>query len=207
MYIGCQFSLYPMRDDFVDVILSAVTALKRYDGLTAETDDLSTLLVGPPEAICAGLRDCFVAAARQGGHVAMSATLSRGCPGEADAPGCASAAFQEGAAGEGGVDVAGRAREVAARFAPASATGIETSAQISLYPLGRADYMDRILACIEFLKQADVYRGPKHFCSRLGGDASAVFKAIEQAFIGFAAADAHVALTATVSTGSPTSRP
>ena len=52
-----------------------------------ETDDISTLLVGPPDVLFAAMRDLFVFAARSGEHCVLSAAVSRGCPGEPDDPG------------------------------------------------------------------------------------------------------------------------
>ena len=89
MFSGAQISLYPMADDFVGVILGALGALDPYrDRLRIETDDISTLLVGPPEVLFPALRDLFVAAARSGRHCVLSAAISRGCPGEPDDPIC-----------------------------------------------------------------------------------------------------------------------
>jgi hypothetical protein len=44
MFSGAQISLYPMTDDFVGVIISALGALDPYrDQLRIETDDISTI--------------------------------------------------------------------------------------------------------------------------------------------------------------------
>ena len=52
MFAGAQVSLYPMTDGFVDVILSSLSALDPYrERLRIETDDISTLIVGPPEVL------------------------------------------------------------------------------------------------------------------------------------------------------------
>lgn len=200
MFLGCQFSIYPMSSDFIGVILHAIKALDRYkDRLEVTTDDISTTLIGPPEALFPALRESFVAAAEAGGHVVMNVSLSRGCPGEPDDPRCRT-------------DLV-RARNVADKSDPATAaldhltrvtpSGVKTAAQIALYPLGRADYMDQIAACIGFTKKAGVFANGKHFCTRLAGDAADVFQAIEQSFLGFGPPENHVVLTAVVSKGSP----
>ena len=89
MFSGVQLSLYPMSSDFVSIILGSLSALDPYrPHLRIETDDLSTLLVGPPEILFQAMRDLFVAAAKSGVHVTMHATISRGCPGEPDAEIC-----------------------------------------------------------------------------------------------------------------------
>src|SRR5689334_16078895 len=88
MYSGAQVSLYPMAGDFVGIILDAIKGLDPYrDALRIETDDISTLLIGPPEVLFTAMRDLFVLAAKSGEHCALSATVSRGCPGgpESDA--------------------------------------------------------------------------------------------------------------------------
>lgn len=89
MFSGAQISLYPMADNFVEIILGSLSALDPYRSqLRLETDDVSTLMVGPPEIIFIAMRDLFVAAAKSGKHVTMHATISRGCPGEPDSEMC-----------------------------------------------------------------------------------------------------------------------
>ena len=63
MFIGAQVSLYPMTSDFVNVIMSSLKALDPYrDKLRIETDDISTLMVGAPEALFDAVRDCLTSA-------------------------------------------------------------------------------------------------------------------------------------------------
>ena len=198
MFSGAQFSLYPMTADFVPAIMRGIAALDAYgSAIRRETDDVSTLLVGPPDTVVQALRDAFVATAGGGGHVVMSATLSRGCPGESDDPICTAPRMPPPAEGEDLVAAA------LARMNDARPSGLMCSAQISLYPLGTDVHMTRIGACIDFLKAAGVYAKPKHFCSKLRGDAAQLFSAIERAFLDFAPPSAHVVLTLTISAGSP----
>src|SRR5690606_4459321 len=95
MFVGCQFSLYPMTDRFVDVILDAVKGLQDRDDLRVETDDLSTLVVGPVGPMFAAVEQAFLAAAARADHVVLNATFSRGCPGEPDDPICTPEATAE----------------------------------------------------------------------------------------------------------------
>src|SRR3954454_2786787 len=89
MFSGAQVSLYPMTDDFVGVILGAISALEPYRfHFRIETDDISTLLVGPPDQLFPAMRDLFLAAVDRGIHCVLAATVSRGCPGEPDDPIC-----------------------------------------------------------------------------------------------------------------------
>jgi len=87
MFAGAQISLYPMTDGFVDVILSSLSALDPWrDRLRIETDDISTLIVGPPEVLFPALRDLYVAAAKSGKHVVLRATLVTRVSGRAGRP-------------------------------------------------------------------------------------------------------------------------
>jgi hypothetical protein len=202
MYSGAQISLYPMAGDFVGIILGALTALDPYrDRLQIETDDLSTLLVGAPEVLFPAIRDLFVAAARSGEHCVLHATLSRGCPGEPDDAICHTTQY-------GGPHEPLEQRKAAALDAVGTApvTAMPAAAQFSLYVMGTDDHMDEIYGCIDFLKQSGVFGRAKNFCTRLDGDAGAVFAAIESALCRFGPPQGHVTIDLTVSANSPTPR-
>jgi energy-coupling factor transport system substrate-specific component len=202
MFSGAQVSLYPMTDDFVGVILGAIRALEPYrPAFRIETDDISTLLVGPPDQIFPAMRDLFVAAAGSGIHCVLSATVSRGCPGEADDPICTPAS------GDGhDRPLEERIAAASAEAAGATRTGQMVAAQFSLYPLGHGHHMDEIYGCIHFLKSSGVFDRSKNFCTRLHGDAGPVFATLSEAFLRFGAPQGHVALDLKVSANSPTSR-
>ena len=202
MYSGAQISLYPMADDFVGIIVNALAALDPYrDRLRIETDDLSTLLVGPPEVVFPAMRDLFVAAASGGAHCVLHATLSRGCPGEPDDAICQTSAY-------GGPREPLEQRKATALASVRSAPGMATpsAAQFSLYVMGTDDHMDEIYGCIDFLKQSGVFGRAKNFCTRLDGDAGAVFATIEAALCRFGPPAGHVTIDLTVSANSPTRR-
>jgi hypothetical protein len=202
MFSGAQVSLYPMADDFVGIILGALHALDPYrHRLRIETDDLSTLIVGPPDVLFPAMRDLFVAAATSGTHCVLSACVSRGCPSEPDDPACtpstpivAQQSLEE--------------RTADARKAVASApkTGLQVAAQFSHYPLGNTHHMNEIYGCIDFLKASGQFDRAKNFCTRLAGDAGPVFATLEQAFLRFGAPEGHVAIDLTVSANSPSRR-
>jgi uncharacterized protein YqgV (UPF0045/DUF77 family) len=190
VFIGCQFSLYAMSDDFVDTILAAVRDLRDRDDLRVEADDLSTLIVGPSETMFEAVREAFVAAANTGTHVVASLTFSRGCPGEPDDPICTPEGPEK------------RRSELPDPRTVAT-SGVRTAAQFAVYPLGAAGYMDTIGEQIERAKQAGTFSKGKHFCTRLDGDAAAVFATIEAAFEAAGEQVGHVVTTATVSANSP----
>lgn len=203
MFIGAQVSLYPMTSDFVQVILSGLEALSPYkDRLRVETDDISTLMVGPPDALLDAIRDVFARSARSGVHVTLHATVSRGCPGEPDDPTCRCdtlAVVQD-------TPLAERQDQARAAVAAAPVLGVEIDIQFSLYVMGQDRHMDEIYGCIDFLKSSGTFLRSKNFCTRLRGDAGPVFEAVRQAFLRFGPAEGHVTLDLTASANSPSPR-
>lgn len=185
-YIGARFSLYPMRSDFVDVILGALAEVPR-EGLTVETDDVSTFVQGPEDQMLGWIRDVTAAAARRGGHLVCNLLLSRGCPGEEVCE----------------LDPNAPPDPLHVRQ-PAPLTGIRCAAHFSLYPLGTPDYMDVIYREIGLAKDAGVYRKAEHFASRLEGDLTEVFGAVQDCWDRAETDTRHVVAHVTISVGSPT---
>ena len=199
MFAGAQVSLYPMTDGFVDVILSSLSALDPYrDRLRIETDDISTLIVGPPEVLFPALRDLYVAAAASRQHVVLRATLSRGCPGEPDDPIC-----QTGALANPSEPLESRQAGALAALTEAPMTGETARAQFSLYVMGAGDHMAEIMGCIDFLKSSGCFDRSKNFCTRLIGDSGPVFATLQEAFCRFGPPAGHVTIDLTVSANSP----
>ncbi|MBS3649044.1 HMP/thiamine-binding protein [Pseudaminobacter sp. 19-2017] len=202
MFSGAQVSLYPMADDFVRIILGSLSALDPYrERFRIETDDISTLLVGPPEELFPAMRDLHVAASRNSVHCVLHATVSRGCPGEPDDPICTPIGNRSTEMPLGRrIDGALRAATGATRI------GQDVAAQLSLYPLGAGHHMDEIYGCIDFLKRSGVFGKSKNFCTTLRGDAGPVFATLSEAFLRFGSPEGHLALDLTVSANSPTAR-
>ena len=199
MFIGAQISLYPMCDGFVDIIGSALRALDPHrEHLRIETDDISTLLVGPPEVLFPALRDLYVAAASTRVHCVLRATLSRGCPGEPDDPMCRTDALANPEE-----PLAERQGAALAAVRGVAGTGEEARAQFSLYVMGGGDHMAEIYGCIEFLRDSGVFGRAKNFCTRLCGDAGPVFATLAEAFGRFGPPEGHVTMDLTVSANSP----
>lgn len=203
MFIGAQVSLYPMTSDFLEVILTGLEGLDPYRAdLRIETDDMSTLMVGAPGPLLDAIRDLFAAAARRPEHVTMHVTLSRGCPGEPDDPSCRCETLSRAQDQSLAERRAGALEAVAA----APVTGVGIDVQFSLYVLGQDRHMDEIYGCIDFLKDSGVFLKSKNFCTRLRGDAGAVFETIRQAFLRFGPAEGHVTIDLTASANSPSLR-
>lgn len=203
MFIGAQVSLYPMTSDFGTVIHAALDALAPYrDRLRIQTDDMSTLMVGAPDPLFDGLRDLFARAALGPAHVTMHATLSRGCPGEPDDPACRCDTLIRAQ----GQPLAERQAQALDAVRAAAALGVEIDVQFSLYVLGEGRHMDEIYGCIDFLKSSGAFLKSKNFCTRLRGDAGAVFETLRQAFLRFGPAEGHVTIDLTASANSPSPR-
>jgi hypothetical protein len=189
-----------MSGNFAGIILKAIKSLDPYrDRLRIETDDISTLLVGPPDVLFAAMRDLFVAAAGSGEHCVLSAAVSRGCPGEPDDAICGvnpSAGQSE--------PLAGRIEAALAAVRTTPATAQPAAAQFSLYVMGTGTHMDEIYGCIDFLKRSGTFDRSKNFCTRLRGDAGAIFATMHEAFYRFGDPEGHVTLDITVSANSPT---
>jgi uncharacterized protein YqgV (UPF0045/DUF77 family) len=200
MFTGAQLSLYPMTDDFVGIIGKALAALEPYrENFRIETDDISTLIVGPHDRLFPAMRDLLVAGAESGRHCVLSALVSRGCPGAPDDPRCTPVA-----AGGELADLDTRIAGALEAVARAEQTGCQVAAQFALYPLGNSHHMDEIYGCISFLKTSGVFDREKNLCTKLRGDAGPVFAALAEAFLRFGAPEGHVTLDLTVSANSPT---
>jgi len=184
-FFGARFSLYPMTDRYVPVILDAIKGL-RDTGLEVETDDVSTFIGGDRDRVFRELERVFACAAKTGEHVVMTVLLSHGCPGETycEAPG----------------DV----RPALSAARPNGKAGVEVSAQWSLYPLGRDGYMDVIYREIDRTKEVGVFSRGGHFVSTLRGDLADVLRAIRTSFDAACADAPHVVAHATFSANSPT---
>src|SRR5213080_2674134 len=137
-FFGARISLYPMSDRYVPIILDAIKSLDR-TGLEIETDDVSTFIGGDRDQVFAQLERIFASAARTGEHVVMTVLLSHGCPGETYC------------------EATGEVRMPGPTKASPGKSGVDVSAQWSLYPLGSEGYMQVIYREIDRTKTAGVF--------------------------------------------------
>ena len=80
--MGCQFSIYPLRqDDLGPAVRDAIEAAQA-EGTEARVANLSTLLTGSEDQVFRALRAAYRAAQRHGSTV-MVATLAAGMPSDA----------------------------------------------------------------------------------------------------------------------------
>ncbi|MBN3523973.1 YkoF family thiamine/hydroxymethylpyrimidine-binding protein [Paenibacillus apiarius] len=186
--VGCRFSIYPMSDRFVDIIMEA---LKKTDmsKVWSKTDDVSTCVRGRTEHVFDVVQSIFLHSAAGGEHVVLNATFSIGCPGDS----------------EGDVYLSEDDIRLNARHC--QAIQFEAASQFSLYPLGSTSYMDTIYDIVALAKEEGTFGGSAHYASRLDGDAQRVFATLEHAFVKAQASDAsHIVMTATISANSPSKK-
>lgn len=210
--VGARFSLFPMRSDFVEVILGALASASG-TGLVIETTDVSTFVGGPEAAVLEYLRHVIARAADAGGHLAAQIMLSRGCPGELV---CAPPLGADGLPRPWAPE----------HFAALETTGHRTSAHWSLYPLldpatGRpavsiakgldtgeiTAHMDPIVDAIDVSKSEGTYAGSEHFATRLEGDLADVLTTVARAWVAVGRSVQHVTTHLTLSINSPSAAP
>lgn len=182
---GCSFSIYPMSDNFADLILSAIKATDSSKVWT-KTDKVSTIARGRISHIFDVSQAVFLEVAKSGVHTVFSATFSVGCPG--DTAGHTFMAEDDITLNEDRISEIEQG--VTAKFA--------------LYPLGGESYMDLIYEQIEAMKTYGIQVTPTHYETILEGPAQRVFKGLRKVFEATEAAGSpHSIMTVTISANSP----
>lgn len=183
-FFGCRFSLYPMTNDFVPIIFEAIEELK-IPGLIVESSHISTCVMGLETYVFAALKAMFSKATSTQKHIVLSATFSKGCP------------------GEGLVDLNEYRQSINEPLPRNSATDTIIDAEFSIYPLGDGEYMTTIYDIIQLTKDEGVYDQSVHFATRLSGTIEAVFNVLEQAFERTSKVASHTVMQVTLSSNSP----
>lgn len=184
---GCRFSLYPMADDFVEVILSA---LKEVDTskVWVKTDDVSTCIRGRISHIFDVTKAIFLHAAKTGKHVVINGTFSIGCPGDTEG------------------DVFLVENDVRLNAEKSAMITQQAACQFALYPMENGDYMDTIYCEVQKIKDLGVKVTSIHYATRLDGDAHSVFTGLENCFTHVEKSVSHVVMTFNISANSPSSK-
>lgn len=181
------FTLFPMSEDFVDVILSALEQVDT-SKVWKETDDVSTCIRGKMDpCFWRSERDLFHAV-KSGKHVAMSGTFSIGCPGDS----------------EGHVYM----DETNEPMNQQNVQEIQQKAgcKFALYPMGTEDYMEKITEQIDLSKEWGVKVTPTHYATRLDGEVKDIFSAMKESFAKVQTVVNHITMTFTISANSPSNQ-
>ncbi|WP_085991188.1 YkoF family thiamine/hydroxymethylpyrimidine-binding protein [Oceanobacillus senegalensis] len=184
---GCQFTLYPMSDQFIEIILSALEEVDT-SKVWKDTDDVTTCIRGKMVHIFDVTKAIFLHAAKTGEHVAMSGTFSIGCPGDSDA------------------DVYMDETDTPLNEEKSREIMQQAGCKFSLYPLGREDYMDVIYEQIDLSRHRNVEVSSTHYATRLDGDVHHIFGALHEAFDSVQEKVSHVTMTFSISANSPTNK-
>jgi uncharacterized protein YqgV (UPF0045/DUF77 family) len=183
---GARFGVYPMQDNFTELILNAVKASDRRN-LAVITDDLGTTVQGGRRRVFDYVSEVIGRAFEPEGHSVANLLLSFGCdgdipetiPNDTDKPIT--------------LDRQGRDK-------------IYASCAWSHYPLGadtHLDVIEKAIAAVEHDDRLTITRA--HYCTRLDGSLYDMLGALEKAFETSASAGIHTVFHLTISKGSPSS--
>ncbi len=161
---GIRFSLLPMSDDYIDIILGAIKKVNT-DNIYSQTDHTSTVYRGIDIHVIDALKAAFIHSYREKTHLVMQATFSKGCPGDKE------------------VDFKLCDQRDKANEALISDSHFNVLVKFSLYPLGKADYMKDIYEIVEHSKEMNVYDGSGHYVTFLRGDVQDIFHYFEDTIL------------------------
>lgn len=184
---GCRFTLYPMCDNFIDIILGG---LERVDtsAVWSETDALSTVYRGKLDYVMDAVSALFASAWTEGVHMAIEGQVSKGCPG----------------------DVSGDSKLTYEGEAPNQAI-VEAATQpclckLALYPMGVGDYIDDIARVWRMAEDRGLNPQTIHYATRIEGSIHDVFAYLTDVCKLMEASESvhHYVLHFTINVNSPT---
>ena len=182
---GARISLYPMDNDFVNIILSGLNFVNT-DKVWKQIDDLSTCFRGKRIHVFDVVKSLFINSYKDNLHLVLEATFSKGCPGDVEA--------------DAYIDVDDD--KLNEKFT--SNKHFLCKSKISFYPLGNLDYMNHIQNVIKLTKDKNVFFKSSHYVTILKGDVQDIFDVLEEIFKYGENKLSHFVLQVTISTNSPT---
>ena len=183
--VGCRFSLYPMSDQFVSIILDAI-AETNTSKVWHQSDNISTCVRGKMNHVFNVVQSIYQHAASSKQHVVITATFSIGCPG--DTTGDSYMEVDDVLCNEVSYDQ-------------------DAKAQFALYPLGEVNYMDTIYSAMDIAEKKGTFAGGVHYASQLQGEISKIFDTLHEVFQSTTKETNHVVMTTTIGCNSPSSHP
>lgn len=182
---GCRFSLYPMTDNFIPIILGS---LEKTDTsrVWKDTDALSTVYRGKLPYVLDAVRALFVNAYKDGVHMALEGQFSKGCPGDIS--------------GDSMLDFDGEAPNAVT----AGNVHFPVKCKFSLYPMGTPDYIDHIADVWRMAEADGLNPTSVHYVTRLTGDVQDIFSYFEKVCAKMDGAVSHYIMHFTLSVNSPT---
>ena len=182
---GCRFSLYPMTDDFVSIILGALDKTDT-SFVWSQSDALSTVYRGKREYVIDAVAALFANAWRDGIHMALEGQVSRGCPGDVS--------------GDSVLSCEGEAPNTAT----VEAATQPALAKLSLYPLGVEDYIDDIAKVWYLAEERGLNPTSIHYATRIEGSIRDIFTYFNDVCALMEQTVSHYVLHFTINVNSPT---
>lgn len=153
---GCRFSLSPMSDQYIDIILGAINKVDT-SKVWKMTDKLSTVYRGKRIHVLDTLKACFVHSFREDIHMTMEATISKGCPGDIKADSLLSE------------------DELLMNEVNIADYHFPVTCKIALYPMGVNNYMEYIAKVVNNAIDRKIYVESSHYATILEGDIHDIF--------------------------------
>lgn len=182
---GCRFTLYPMSDDFIDLIIGSLKQTNT-SAVWSQTDALSTVYRGKLEYVVDAVKALFINAYRKDVHMALEGQFSKGCPGDIE--------------GDSFLSFEGQA--------PNKETikdkHFHVNCKIALYPLGNEDYIDQIAHVWYMAQDAGLHPQTIHYATRIDGDVQDIFDFLEKICQTMEQEVSHYVLHFTMNCNSPT---
>ncbi|MBR0380925.1 MAG: thiamine-binding protein [Eubacterium sp.] len=182
---GCRFALGIMSDRFVDIILGALDKTKT-DKVWKMTDKLSTVYRGKQVHVVDAVKAVFINAYREGVHMTLEATFSRGCPGDVDA------------------DVYMAENDDPQNEPQVKDIHFPVNCKIALYPMGATNYMEHIATVVNHAIDLGIYEASSHYCTMLKGDVQDLFDYFDYVNTYCSERLNHYVIEVTLSVNSPT---
>lgn len=182
---GCRFSIAPMSDNYIDIILGAIKNVDT-SKVYAITDKLSTIYRGKQEHVVDAVKSCFINAYKEDVHMVLEATFSKGCPGDT-----------EGESFLAEDDILLNEPSIKDKH-------FNVTSKISLYPMGTEDYMKHIATVVNHAIDLGIYDHSGHYVTVLEADVQDIFSYINYVLDYCKQNLKHYIFEVTLSVNSPT---
>jgi uncharacterized protein YqgV (UPF0045/DUF77 family) len=182
---GIRFSLYPMTDNYAQIILQAISNTDTTK-VWSQTDAISTVYRGRLIHVFDCLGGLFVNAYRKNLHMALEAQASKGCPGDIDGDSHLSD------------------DDVLLNYNRLAASDFPVKCKLALYPLGTESYIDIIADVFRQAQQLELEPKIIHYATRINGPVWKVLNYLQQVCSYTQDKASHYTLHCTLSTQRPT---
>ncbi len=163
--LGCRFSLAPMSDDFIDIILSSIAKVDT-SRVWSMTDELSTVYRGRRIHVLDALKACLLYSYRSGVHMTMNATISEGCPGDAQMD-------------EEHRDAVWDESDTKINEEGMREIHFPAVMKFALYPMGSENYLDPVGVVIQHARDLGILERTQFYATVLKGDIHELFSYLE----------------------------